>query len=302
LPSQIALRSLVKERILVLDGAMGTQIQARKLGEADFRGERFAQHPTELKGNSDLLALTRPDVIAAIHDAYLEAGADVIETNTFTATSIAQADYGLESAVYDINVAAARIARAAADASTKKSGRRRFVAGAIGPTNRTLSISPQRASQLHLLAVKRLRAALAVRRLGHAVVGRILDDAHLAALADALERLAEQAEQLPHFDKHQEMLTNGRLGRWLETGEWPSVPDGETIHFDARSFVGGALSAVGAQYGLKLLVDGMTAARPDHRQVLGCLGLFLGLLGVESVCWRAAGFLGSRTIIGMGTA
>jgi acyl-coenzyme A thioesterase PaaI-like protein len=90
-----------------------------------------------------------------------------------------------------------------------------------------------------------VRAALAVRRLGHAVVGRILDDAHLAALADALERLANEAEQLPHFDKQQEMLTNGRLGRWLETGEWPSVPDGETIHFDARSFVGGALSAVG---------------------------------------------------------
>ncbi|MCA1664006.1 MAG: homocysteine S-methyltransferase family protein, partial [Myxococcales bacterium] len=140
---ETALRALMKERILVIDGAMGTQIQARKLGEADFRGERFADHPTELKGNSDLLALTRPDVIRAIHEAYLDAGADVIETNTFTATSIAQADYGLESAVYDINVAAARIARAAADAATQRSGRRRFVAGAIGPTNRTLSISPQ---------------------------------------------------------------------------------------------------------------------------------------------------------------
>jgi 5-methyltetrahydrofolate--homocysteine methyltransferase len=138
-----ALRSLLKERILVLDGAMGTQIQARKLGEADFRGERFKNHPKELKGNSDLLVLTRPDVIRAIHDAYLDAGADMIETNTFTATSIAQADYGLESAVYDINVAAARIAREAADAATQKSGRRRFVAGAIGPLNRTLSISPE---------------------------------------------------------------------------------------------------------------------------------------------------------------
>lgn len=140
---EIALRSLMQERILVIDGAMGTQIQAAKLGEADFRGERFANHPSELKGNSDVLVLTRPDVIRDIHTAYLDAGADLIETNTFTATSIAQADYGLESAVYDINVAAARIAREAADASTERSGRRRFVAGAIGPTNRTLSISPQ---------------------------------------------------------------------------------------------------------------------------------------------------------------
>jgi 5-methyltetrahydrofolate--homocysteine methyltransferase len=140
---EIALRSLLKDRILVLDGAMGTQIQARKLGEADFRGERFKDHPKELKGNSDLLVLTRPDVIRAIHDAYLDAGADMIETNTFTATSIAQADYGLESAVYDMNVAAARIAREAADAATQRSGRRRFVAGAIGPLNRTLSISPE---------------------------------------------------------------------------------------------------------------------------------------------------------------
>ncbi|HWE29274.1 MAG TPA: methionine synthase, partial [Polyangia bacterium] len=140
---ELALRSILKRRILVLDGAMGTQIQARKLGEADFRGDRFADHPTELKGNSDLLVLTRPDVIRAIHDAYFDAGADIVETNTFTATSIAQADYGLESAVYDINVAAARIAREAATAATQRSGRRRFVAGAIGPTNRTLSISPQ---------------------------------------------------------------------------------------------------------------------------------------------------------------
>ncbi|HEX6839379.1 MAG TPA: methionine synthase [Polyangia bacterium] len=140
---EVALRALMKERVLVIDGAMGTQIQARKLGEADFRGDRFRDHPRELKGNSDLLVLTRPDVIRDIHDAYLAAGADVIETNTFTATSIAQADYGLESAVYDMNVAAARIARAAADAATQKTGRRRFVAGAIGPTNRTLSISPE---------------------------------------------------------------------------------------------------------------------------------------------------------------
>ena len=135
---EVALRALLQERVLLLDGAMGTQIQARKLEEADFRGQRFAAHPRELKGNNDLLVLTRPDVIREIHDAYLAAGADVIETNTFTATSIAQADYGLESAVRDINFEAARIARAAADAATQQTGRRRFVAGSIGPTNRTL--------------------------------------------------------------------------------------------------------------------------------------------------------------------
>ena len=122
---EVALRSLLQERILVLDGAMGTQIQARKLGEADFRGERFKDHPRELKGNSDLLVLTRPDVIRAIHDAYLDAGADVIETNTFTATSIAQADYGLESAVYDMNVATTRITHTTTDTSTKKNKNRK---------------------------------------------------------------------------------------------------------------------------------------------------------------------------------
>ena len=137
------LRALLRERILVLDGAMGTQIQNYKLTEADFRGARFADHPRELRGNSDLLVLTRPDAIRAIHDAYLDAGADLIETNTFTATAIAQADYGLEALAYELNVAGARVARQAADAASARSGRRRFVAGAIGPTNRTLSISPK---------------------------------------------------------------------------------------------------------------------------------------------------------------
>jgi len=131
-------------RILVLDGAMGTMIQQRGLVEKDFRGERFADHPHDLKGDNDVLCLTRPDVIRAIHDAYLEAGADIIETNTFNSTSIAQADYRLEHAVYDINLAAARIAREAADAMTARTpDRPRFVAGAIGPMNRTLSISPK---------------------------------------------------------------------------------------------------------------------------------------------------------------
>jgi len=137
------LARLLDQRILVLDGAMGTMIQGYRLGEADYRGACLADHSHDVKGDNDLLSLTRPDVVRAIHDAYLEAGADFIETNTFTATSIAQADYRLESRVRDINVAAARIARECADAwSAKTPAKPRFVAGALGPTNRTASISP----------------------------------------------------------------------------------------------------------------------------------------------------------------
>ena len=137
------LSQATKERILLLDGAMGTMIQGYDLTEADFRGTRFADHANDLKGNNDLLVVTRPDVIREIHDAYFEAGTDSAETNTFNANAISQADYGLEALAYEINVAAARVAREAADAWTAKTpDRPRFVAGAIGPTNRTASISP----------------------------------------------------------------------------------------------------------------------------------------------------------------
>jgi 5-methyltetrahydrofolate--homocysteine methyltransferase len=137
------MQKLLTERILVLDGAMGTMIQSYKLTESDFRGERFAGHTKDLRGNNDLLCLTRPDVIAAIHRAYLEAGADIIETNSFNGTSVSQSDYGTESAVYDLNFAAARLACEAADESTAKDpDHPRFVAGALGPTNRTCSLSP----------------------------------------------------------------------------------------------------------------------------------------------------------------
>jgi len=131
------------QRILVLDGAMGTMIQGYGLVEADYRGERFANHPCDLKGNNDLLAITQPHILRDIHAAYLEAGADIIETNSFNATSIAQADYRLEAIVYELNVAAARVAREAADAATAANPQQpRFVAGVLGPTNRTASISP----------------------------------------------------------------------------------------------------------------------------------------------------------------
>jgi 5-methyltetrahydrofolate--homocysteine methyltransferase len=137
------LHALLAKRILLLDGAMGTMIQRQRLTEAEFRGERFRDHRHDLKGNNDLLILTRPDVIGEIHRAYLAAGADIIETNTFSSTAIAQSDYGLESLAYELSVEGARLARAAADEwSGKTPDRPRFVAGAIGPTNRTLSISP----------------------------------------------------------------------------------------------------------------------------------------------------------------
>ncbi len=134
---------LLEERILLLDGAMGTMIQRYKLSEEDYRGERFKDHPSDLKGNNDLLSITRPDVIAEIHNAYLEAGSDIIETNTFNATSISQADYQAEALVYEINFESARIAaEAAARFSQLTPHKPRFVAGSIGPTNKTTSLSP----------------------------------------------------------------------------------------------------------------------------------------------------------------
>ncbi len=133
----------IRKRILVLDGAMGTMIQRHRLTESDFRGEKFANHSHELRGNNDLLVITRPDIIAGIHEQYLEAGADIIETNTFSSTAIAQADYGLQELAYELNLAGARVARQAADAWTARTpDKPRFVAGSMGPTNRTLSISP----------------------------------------------------------------------------------------------------------------------------------------------------------------
>jgi 5-methyltetrahydrofolate--homocysteine methyltransferase len=137
------LNSLLAKRILILDGAMGTMVQRRKLTEADFRGERFRQHPRDLKGNNDVLVLTRPDVIADIHTEYLEAGADIIETNTFSSTSVSQGDYGLEAIAYELNLEAAKLARRVVDDwVAAHPSQPKFVAGSLGPTTKTLSISP----------------------------------------------------------------------------------------------------------------------------------------------------------------
>lgn len=139
----VDIHKILEEKILVLDGAMGTMIQRHTLDEADFRGDRFKDHTHSLKGNNDLLSITRPDIIKDIHRAYFEAGADIVETNTFSGTTIAQADYHLEDAVYDINFESAKIAKEVALEITKDNpSKPRFVAGSMGPTNRTASISP----------------------------------------------------------------------------------------------------------------------------------------------------------------
>ncbi len=141
-PRIAALKALLTQRIVILDGAMGTMIQQHKLDEAAFRGERFTQHTHDLKGNNDLLTLTQPPIIAGIHRAYLEAGADLLETNTFNATTIAQADYALESLAEELNRAGAQLARSVATEFEAATGRPAWVAGVLGPTNRTASISP----------------------------------------------------------------------------------------------------------------------------------------------------------------
>ena len=144
-PSDIGqtIRALSAQRILVLDGAMGTALQKYCLEENDYRGERFKSHPSELKGNNDLLALTRPHIVREVHGSYLAAGSDIISTNTFSGTSVSQADYGLESIVYDLNVEATRLAKSIAlEYSERTPEKPRFVAGAMGPTTKMLSLSP----------------------------------------------------------------------------------------------------------------------------------------------------------------
>src|SRR5947199_260677 len=139
------IRDLLKERILIIDGAMGTMIQRYKLEEGDYRGERFKDWKSDVKGNNDLLCLTKPDIIKEIHKEYLKAGADIIETNTFNAQRVSLADYHMEDLAYEINFKAASIARKAIEEFLQESGsggQQKFIAGALGPMNKTLSLSP----------------------------------------------------------------------------------------------------------------------------------------------------------------
>src|SRR5450755_3521438 len=160
--ARTAFLKLMKERILVLDGAMGTMIQELKLDEQGYRGARFDAWNREVRGNNDLLILSQPDAVRDIHLAYYRAGADIVSTNTFSSTSIAQADYGLSDHAHELNREGAKLARAAADIAEREDGRPRFVAGAIGPTNRTASISPDVANPgFRAISFDELRTAYA---------------------------------------------------------------------------------------------------------------------------------------------
>ncbi len=194
------------QRILVLDGAMGTMIQRHKLREEDYRGTQYAGAPKDLKGNNDLLSVTRPDIIRDIHTAYLEAGADIIETNTFSGTTIAQADYHMEAAVHDINFESAKLAREACAAFAKTTGRECWVAGAMGPTNRTASISPDvnnpgyRAVTFDDLRVAYLEQARSLVAGGAdlLLVETIFDTLNAKAAIFAIEELCEElGERIP---------------------------------------------------------------------------------------------------------
>ncbi|MCS0493684.1 methionine synthase [Ancylobacter sp. MQZ15Z-1] len=245
-----ALREAAAQRILVLDGAMGTMIQQLKLDEAGYRGERFASWNRDLKGNNDLLNLTRPEAVRDIHLAYFMAGADIVETNTFSGTTIAMADYGMESLVYELNFEGARLAKEAAKLAEAKDGRRRFVAGAIGPTNRTASISPDvndpgfRATSFDELATAygEQAAALVDGGADLLLIETIFDTLNAKAAIFAVERLfAERGIRVP-------VMISGTItdlsGRTL-SGQTPEAFWNSLSH--ARPFSIGLNCALGAK-------------------------------------------------------
>lgn len=195
--------ALLRERILVLDGAMGTMLQQYKFTEKDFRGERFRDWPSPLQGNNDLLSLTQPEAIAEVHRKYLEAGADILETNTFSSTRVGMADYGMEELVYELNYEAARIARNVADEFTAREPEKpRFVAGSIGPTNKTASMSPDvndpgfRAISFHSLreAYKEQVEALLDGGVDLLLVETVFDTLNAKAALFAIEEVKEERQ------------------------------------------------------------------------------------------------------------
>ncbi len=246
----VALPSIHQQRIVILDGAMGTMIQREKLTEADFRGARLAEHRKDLKGNNDLLVLTRPDVIERIHEQYLAAGADMVETNTFGATSIAQEDYGLAHLAYEMNVAAARLARQACDRfSTPEHPR--FVAGALGPTPRTASISPdvndpgaRNVSFDELRAAYREQAqALLEGGCDLFLVETIFDTLNAKAALFALDELMEETgERLPVIISGTVTDASGRILSGQTVGAfWHSVRHARPLAVGLNCALGAAL-------------------------------------------------------------
>jgi 5-methyltetrahydrofolate--homocysteine methyltransferase len=245
-----ALPALLAERIVIIDGAMGTMIQRYKLGEADYRGERFKDHHKDLKGNNELLQFTQPRVLREIHDAYLAAGADIIETNTFGATSIAQDDYGLAHVAREMNVEAARIARAAADAASTPD-RRRFVAGALGPTPRTASISPDvNDPAARNVSFDELRAAYHEQASGLLeggadlfLVETIFDTLNAKAAIFALDELMEATgERLPVIVSGTVTDASGRILSGQTVGAfWHSVRHARPLAVGLNCALGAAL-------------------------------------------------------------
>jgi 5-methyltetrahydrofolate--homocysteine methyltransferase len=244
------LPELLRARILVIDGAMGTMIQRYRLGEAEFRAERLAAHPKDLKGNNDLLVLTRPQVIAEIHEQYLAAGADLVETNTFGANSIAQEDYGLAHLAREMNVAAARLARQACDRySTPEQPR--FVAGAIGPTPRTASISPDvNDPGARNLSFDELRASYREQAEGLLeggcdlfLVETIFDTLNAKAALYALDELMEDTgERLPVIISGTVTDASGRILSGQTVGAfWHSVRHARPLAVGLNCALGAAL-------------------------------------------------------------
>jgi 5-methyltetrahydrofolate--homocysteine methyltransferase len=245
-----ALPALLAERIVIIDGAMGTMIQRYKLSEADYRGERFKDHAKDLKGNNELLQFTQPRVLREIHDAYLAAGADIIETNTFGATSIAQDDYGLGHVAREMNVEAARIARAAADAAGTP-GKPRFVAGALGPTPRTASISPDvNDPAARNVTFDQLRTAYHEQASGLLeggadlfLVETIFDTLNAKAAIFALDELMEETgERLPVIVSGTVTDASGRILSGQTVGAfWHSVRHARPLAVGLNCALGAAL-------------------------------------------------------------
>ena len=245
-----ALPALLAQRIVIIDGAMGTMIQRYKLGESDYRGTRFKDHAKDLKGNNELLQLTRPDVLHEIHAAYLAAGADIIETNTFGATSIAQGDYDLAGLAREMNIAAARVAREAADAASTPD-KPRFVAGALGPTPRTASISPDvNDAGARNVSFEQLRAAYREQAEGLLeggadlfLVETIFDTLNAKAAIFALDELMEETgERLPVIISGTVTDASGRiLSGQTVAAFWHSVRHAKPLAIGLNCALGAAL-------------------------------------------------------------
>jgi len=266
------LPALLAQRIVIIDGAMGTMIQRYKLTEADFRGERFKDHPKDLKGNNELLQFTRPDVIRAIHDAYLAAGADLIETNTFGATSIAQEDYGLAHEAREMNVAAARIAKAAAVAASTPD-KPRLVAGALGPTPRTASISPDvNDPGARNVSFEALRAAYREQAEGLLeggadlfLVETIFDTLNAKAAIFALDELMEQSgERLPVIISGTVTDASGRiLSGQTVPAFWHSVRHARPLAVGLNCALGAALMRPYIEELAKVAADTFISCYPN---------------------------------------